>query len=594
MGYDNLRQWIEQLRKDKDLAVIDTPVDPYLELAEIHRRVVREEGPALLFTHVKGTPFPVATNLFGTVRRVNQAFGTRPEQLMKSLTGAVETLLPPTPSAIWKEKGLLYDLLKVGVKDVPQGEAPVLGICRSTDPLQELPRITSWHEDGGPLITLPLVYTESITNPLNRNLGMYRVQIYDDNTTGVHWQIHKGGGFHHREAELLGEALPVSVFLGGPPALIAAAIAPLPERLPELLLASLMLGRRLPMVKDPMGGHRIPAESEFAIRGLVTPLERRPEGPFGDPYGYYSRQHDFPVLHVQRMWHRKDAIYPATIAGKPRQEDYYLKDFLQRLLSPAYPLLMPSVKALWSYTEAGSHSLASAVVRESYSREALASAFRILGEGQLSLTKFLLLTNEPVDLCDFPKLLETVLERFDPQTDLVVLNNTAQDTSDYTGHKLNRGSKGVMMGVGSPVRVLPRIYNEGVLPGITGVVPYCGGCLTVSGASYIDDPELPLRLIAELRQKETEWPLIILVDHAAETAQTQTSFLWTVFTRFNPASDIYAESEVNRHHIGYKLPIVIDARMKPDYPDELEPCGDIVKVVDQNWKNYFPMLTKLS
>lgn len=163
-----------------------------------------------------------------------------------------------------------------------------------------------------------------------------------------------------------------------------------------------MLGRRLPMVKDPMGGHRIPAESGIRHPRSCNAAGASPGGTFGDPYGYYSRQHDFPVLHVQRMWHRKDAIYPATIAGKPRQEDYYLKDFLQRLLSPAYPLLMPSVKALWSYTEAGSHSLASAVVRESYSREALASAFRILGEGQLSLTKFLLLTNEPVDLCDFP------------------------------------------------------------------------------------------------------------------------------------------------------------------------------------------------
>lgn len=588
LAYGNLRQWIDQLRKDKDLAIIETPVDPYLELAEIHRRVVQEEGPALLFTNVKGTPFPVATNLFGTVRRVNQAFGTRPEQLIKSVTGAAETLLNPTPAGLWREKGLLYNLLKVGTKDVPQGEAPVLGVCRSTEPLKELPKIISWPKDGGPLITLPAVYTESITHPQHHNIGMYRLQIYDDSTAGVHWQIHKGGGFHHHEAEGLGEALPVSVFLGGPPALIAAAVAPLPERMPELMLASLMLGGKMPMVSDPMGGHRIPAEAEFAIRGLVPPLERRPEGPFGDTYGYYSGQHDFPVLHAQRMWHRKDAIYPATITGKPRQEDYYLREFLQRLLSPAYPLVMPSVKTLWAYTEAGSHSLAAAVVRESYPREALVSAFRILGEGQMSLTKFLLLTNEPVDLSNFAQLLETVLERFNPKSDLLVFSSTACNVSDDTGHTLGCSSKGVLVGVGNPVRDLPRSYNEGVIPGITDVIPYCGGCLTVSGASYKEDPELPQRLITALREQGTSWPLVVLADNAAEAVRSQTSFLWTVFTRFNPAVDIYAEAEINRHHMGYKLPLVIDARTKPGYPDELHPNEDVAKRVDHNWKTYFP------
>lgn len=588
VAYGNLRQWIEQLRKDKDLAVIDTPVDPHLELAEIHRRVVQEEGPALLFTQVKGTSFPVATNLFGSVRRVNQVFGTRPEQLMKSLIGAVDSMLPPTPSGIWKEKGLFLDMLKVGVRSVPQGEAPVLGVCHSTEPLKGIPRITGWPKDNGSIIPLPLVYTESITNPQSHNLGMYRVQLHDDNTAGIHWHNHKGGSFHYREAELLGEALPVSVFVGGPPALTAAAIAPLPERLPELLMASFIMGGRLPMVDDPLGGHRIPAEAEFAIRGLVAPMERRAEGPFGSRSGYYSRQNPLPVLHVQRMWHRKDAIYPATIVGKPRQEDYYLGAFIQRLMAPVYPLLMPSVKALWTYSEAGSHALVSAVVRESYAREALVSAFRILGEGQLSLSKLLLLTNEPVDLSDFPKLLETVLERFNPETDLFVLNNMSPDLPGDSGRKADLGSKGIILGVGLPVRELPRSYGEGMLPGIKEAIPYCGGCLAVSGASYEEDPELPVRLIGALREKETAWPLVILADNAADSTASQTSFLWSVFSRLNPANDIYAESEVNRHHIGYKLPVVIDARSKPGDPEELLPSEDIVQKVGRNWKQYFP------
>ncbi|MCL6603836.1 MAG: UbiD family decarboxylase [Paenibacillus sp.] len=571
MGYGNLRQWIEQLRKEKDLAVIDTPVDPCLELAEIHRRVIQEDGPALLFTKVKGTPFPVATNLFGTARRVDQAFGPRPEKLMKSLLSAAETLLPPTLSGVWNEKGMLLDLLKVGIKNVSQGEAPVLGTCLNKDSLKDLPRLISCREEGGAFVTLPLVYTEGMNNSRNHNLAMHRVQIYNDNTTGIHWKNHRGGGFHHHEAKLSGEALPVSIFIGGPPALIAAAMAPIPERIPELLFASMALGGRLPMVKDPMGGHAIPAEAEFAIRGLVPPNEG-----------------NISVMHIQRMWHRKDAIYPATILGSPRQEDYYLGDFMQRLMAPAYLLVMPSVRSLWTYSESGSRPLASAVVRESYSREALVSAFRILGEGQLSQTKFLLVTNEPVDLSDFTKLLETVLERFNPAVDLLILNKTSYEELDSNDQIINYGSKGIMMGIGSPVRDLPRIYDEGLIPGIHEVLPFCGGCLAVSGASYEEDPTMPQRLVTILRERETSWPLIIIVDHAAEAVKSQASFLWAVFNHFNPATATYAESEVVNHHISYKLPIVLDARKKPGYCDELLPNEDIAKRVNQNWNKYFP------
>lgn len=587
MGFRNLRQWIEALRKDKQLAVVDVPVDPYLELAEIHRRVIEEGGPALLFTNVKGTPFPVVTNLFGTPRRVEMAFGPRPEQLANRLVEAMNTLLPPTPKALWNERGLIREVLKVGMKTVPKGESPILQVCRTDRPLADLPKVTSWQEDGGPFVTLPLVYTENPEQTKDNNLGMYRIQVYDDQTTGVHWQIQKGGGFHYHEAEKRGEALPVSVFLGGPPALIAGAIAPVPEHVSELLVTSFILGEKLPMAVNPMGGHRIPAEAEFAIQGFVPPHERRLEGPFGDHFGYYSLQHEFPVLKVSHMWHRKDAIYPATIVGKPRQEDYYIGDFLQKLLSPAFPVVMPSVRSLWTYSESGFHALASAVVRESYSREALVAGFRILGEGQLSLTKFLMLTNVSVDLADIKITLKTILERFNPQTDLFIFNKTSNDTLDYTGLKLNHGSKAILIGVGDPVRELPREYNEGEIAEIDEIAVFHDGCLVVSGASYEQEPELPVRLLARLREKGTAWPLVVLVDHAREVAKNSNAFTWTVFTRFNPASDIYADAEIRQHHLAYSLPIVIDARMKPGYPDELFPREDIVKLVDQRWKSYF-------
>nr|WP_207952184.1 UbiD family decarboxylase [Paenibacillus turpanensis] len=580
-----MRSFLEYLKRENELVIISEPVDPYLELAEIHRRVIDEGGPALLFTNVKGSSFPVVTNLFGTSRRVDLAFGPKPEQFMKEVVGAMHTLIPPTPKALWEHRSMIMDLMKVGTKQIDGKEAPILGNVRRENPLQGLPVLTSWQEDGGPFVTLPLVYTE---HPETRahNLGMYRMQVYDDQTTGMHWQIHKGGGFHYHEAEKRGEALPVTVFLGGPPALIASAIAPVPEHLPELMLTSLMLNKKLRVTQDPYGGHRLVAEAEFAICGKVPPHERRMEGPFGDHFGYYSLAHEFPVFNVDRVWHRKDAIYPATIVGKPRQEDYFLGEFLQRLLAPAFPMAMSGVKELWAYAETGVHPLAAAIVRESYSREALSTAFRILGEGQLRLTKFLIVTDRPVPLDRFDVLLETVLERFDPGSDLFIFGNTSHDTLDYTGDRLNHGSKALLLGVGpDKKRELPAVYNEGPIAEIDDIRPYCKGCLVVSGPSYTAAPDFAQRLLPRVKHL-SHWPLIIIADDAA-IAESQLSFLWTVFTRFNPASDMVMDAQVRKHHLEYTLPIVIDARMKPGYPDELFPREDIVKLVDSRWKQYF-------
>jgi UbiD family decarboxylase len=452
--------------------------------------------------------------------------------------------------------------------------------------LNELPVLTTWQEDGGPFITLPLVYTE---DPVTKkhNLGVYRMQVYDAHTTGLHWQIQKGGGFHYTEAEKLGQPLPVTVFLGGPPALILAAIAPLPEDVPELVLASLLAGEKLKLTKNPLGGaHRIAAEAEFALVGHAPPQQRRSEGPFGDHYGYYSLQHDYPVFEVEAVLHRRDAIYPATVVGKPRQEDFFIGDYLQQLLSPLFPLVMPGVRDLWTYGETGFHSLCAAVVRESYGREALVSGFRILGEGQLSLTKFLVLTDTPQDLKDFPKLLEHVLARFNPETDLFIFSNVSMDTLDYTSGKVNEGSKAIMLGLGDAKRDLPHEFNRELPNGVSAAEVFCGGCLVLQGRTYAEDAELAARLARE--QTLADWPLIVLQDDVS-VAGSSKDFLWSTWTRFEPASDIYAaNTKVLRHHLTYSGPIVIDARTKPGFPKELIVRDDIAATVDGRWREYFP------
>ncbi|WP_066632774.1 UbiD family decarboxylase [Desulfolucanica intricata] len=583
--HTNLRSFIKLLEREKEIVEVKAEVDPYLELAEIHRRVIEEGGPALLFTKVKGSRFPVVTNLFGTERRVTLATGTRPEELVKKAVSALDRLLPPKPKTLWGERKWLLDFARAGLKRVPRTKAPVMEFRENKVNLKEFPALTGWQEDGGPFFTLPLVYTE---DPVTRehNLGMYRMQIFSENQTGMHWQIQKGGGFHHYEAEKLGCPLPVTVFLGGPPALILAAIAPLPEMLPELIFASFLIGKKLNLVDPGNHPHALVAEAEFAICGEVPPKVRRPEGPFGDHYGYYSLIHDFPVFNVKQIYRRKDAIYPATVVGKPRQEDYYIGEFLQRLLSPMFPVVMPGVKELWTYGETGFHALAAARVRESYHREAMAHALRIMGEGQLTLTKFLMVTDAPCELPKFSQLLENILKRFNPARDLLIISNTSTDTLDYTGRKFNEGSKAIMTGLGEPIRNLPHEYGGGPLHKIKKVKPYCGGCLMISGETFEKEAGLASEIVKREQEKLAEWPLVVLVDDAA-VIHDQTSFLWTVFTRFDPAHDIYADAAIRNNKIEYRGPIVIDARMKPFYPDELIPREDIVKRVSERWSELF-------
>jgi len=597
-GFPDLRAFLARLRADGDLAVVEAPVDARLEAAEIHRRVIAAGGPALLFTRVRGAELPLATNLFGTARRAELAFGTRPRRLIERLAGLAETLLPPSPGKLWAARDLAREALRIGTVRRRSGPvAEIVGSIGSEIRLDRLPVLTTWPEDGGPFITLPLVYTERPGRPPNRagsaagNLGIYRMQVHGPATTGMHWQIGKGGGFHYAEAERLGVPLPVTVFLGGPPALTLAAVAPLPENVPELLLASLIAGRKLPLVRPPGFPHPLVATAEIALAGRVAPRLRRPEGPFGDHYGYYSLQHDYPVFEVERLARRRDAIYPATVVGKPRQEDFQIGDLLQELLSPLFPLVMPAVRALWSYGETGYHSLAGAVVRERYRREAMGAAFRILGEGQLSLTKFLLATDSPVDLRDFKATLEHVLARTRTETDLYVFANLSMDTLDYTGPKVNEGSKGVWLGLGEPVRDLPGDFSAAELPaGVTEVRVFCRGCLVVGGPRYVDAAGAAdaARRIAQ-HPAFAAWPLLVLTDEPRRAAASAINFLWTTFTRFEPAADLYAAAvEVTRNHLAYRAPILIDARLKPGFPKELSADPETAATVTRRWKEYFP------
>lgn len=581
----DLRAFLDLLRSEGELVEIDVAVDPDLEAAEVHRRVIAGGGPALLFKNIAGSPWPCVTNLFGTARRVELAFGKRPEQLIERIANLPHTLMPPSLGKLWQHRDVLGAVLKAGVK-IRRG-GPVTEVVEPAAGLGRLPLLRTWPEDGGFFVTLPLVYTEH-PEGLGHNLGMYRIQRYDDESCGLHVQIGKGGGFHLAEYERLQRAMPVNINIGGPPAMILSAIAPLPENVPELLLGSLIQGQKIGLADNPLGPLPVAAQAEFTIVGEVEPGARRPEGPFGDHYGYYSLRHDYPLVQVKGLLRRRDPILTATVVGKPRQEDFFLGDYLQDLLTPLIGLAMPAVRSLWSYGETGYHSLAAAIVHNRYRREAMASAFRILGEGQLSLTKFLLLTDRDVDLRDFRATLEHVLARTDLRTDLYVFGNLSMDSLDYCGPKINEGSKGVLLGLGDPIRELPRTLTGSLPSGFPNAEVFCPGCLVVTGPEHSAEPTAAARL-AQV-DGLTDWPLVVLCDDAERVCRSSMNFLWTTFTRFEPAADIHTRSqEVLGNQVSYTGPMVIDARFKASYPAELFTDDATAKRVSERWREYFPV-----
>ncbi|MCR8648109.1 UbiD family decarboxylase [Leptospira interrogans] len=578
MKIKSTSEFVKELQIQNELLIIEEEVDPILELAEIQRRVVAKRGPAILFKNVKGSRFSVVTNLYGSERRMKIAFGEEPVRFIRKIATTIQHILPPTPAKIWDLRNIAFQALKVGLKRV--GSAPVLE--NTLDSLYELPTLMSWPKDGGRFVTLPLVYTESPKTGKG-NLGMYRIQIYGPMETGMHIQIHRGGGNHYYEAEKEGHFLPVHIYAGGPPALTIAAVAPLPEEISELILASLLLGEKLKIQKNTnVSPLPVVADADFLIQGVIPPKIRKPEGPFGDHYGYYALKHDYPIVQVKRIYHRKNAIWPATVVGRPPQEDHWIAEYLQDLLSPLFPVVMPAVKKVWAYEESGVHSLAAAVVKERYQGEAFTGALRILGEGQLSLTKVLLITDQDVDLKNFRETFITVLERMNPITDLHIFANISQDTLDYTGPAVNQGSKAIFLGSGKKKNDLKTQF-KGKLSNSSfknPKIPY-PGTLVVSGPKYKLKDGVPAKLLKE--KFIQDFLFVFLVDDSEDTIRSDHDFIWSVFTRFEPAGDIYANTKLIRNHPAFYPPIVVDCRMKTWYPPLTEADSKTIRKVDDRF-----------
>src|SRR5438309_7330942 len=393
MGYRSLHECVDDLARTGQLARVDHPVDPDLEAAEIQRRLYRAQGPAVLFTRPKGCDFPLLANLFGTPERAVFLF----RDTLQAVRRLVRLKIDPREAlrTPWRHVGTARAALHTLPKYVRR--ASILG--RETS-VSRLPQIVSWPDDGGPFVTLPLVYTEDPDRPGWRksNFGMYRVQLagndYEpDREVGLHYQIHRGIGVHHAAAIRRGEPLKVNVIIGGPPALTLSAVMPLPEGMPELIFAGALGGRRVRLVIPEAGWPPIPADADFCICGTVNLRATKTEGPFGDHLGYYSLRHDFPVMRVHKVYHRPGAIWPFTVVGRPPQEDTSFGQLIHDMTGDAIPNEIPGVKEVHAVDAAGVHPLLLAVGSERYTpyapakqpAELLTIANHILGTGQLSL-----------------------------------------------------------------------------------------------------------------------------------------------------------------------------------------------------------------
>jgi 4-hydroxy-3-polyprenylbenzoate decarboxylase len=605
MGYVSLESCVLDLEEQGLLVRIREPLDPHLEIAEVQRRAFARGGPALLFEKPKGTQFPMLGNLFGTKKRA--------EYIFRDALPFVSALVSAKtdPAALFRRLNELTKLPSAALSLLPTrawGKAPVLAHQTT---LSALPKLVSWPDDGGPFITLPQVYTEDpdAAGVRASNLGMYRVQLAGNDylpnrEVGLHYQLHRGIGVHHKKAIDQGRPLRVNVFVGGPPAMTLAAVMPLPEGLPELSFAGAMNRRAVRMVRSGTGP-LIHADADFCISGVIEGSETKREGPFGDHLGYYAKAHPFPVMRVLTVHHREGAIWPFTVVGRPPQEDTIFGELIHMLTGRLVPNVLPGVRAVHAVDAAGVHPLLLALGSERYvpyqnnSRpmELLTQANAILGSGQMSLAKYLVMTSDDnaPDIHDVSAFLGHVLERMDPTRDLHFHVNTTIDTLDYSGDGLNQGSKLVWLGVGPkrrelcralpPLPALPDDFSDPrlAMPGVCVVRGSTWQNAERSGeqmnalCKYLES-EAVARAIrgknassgGERTDSVGQIPLWVVVDDSDFAARSTNNFLWATFTRSNPAVDVAGAYASTQHKAwGCRGPIVIDARRKPHHAPPL-------------------------
>ncbi|MDX1660284.1 MAG: UbiD family decarboxylase [Gemmatimonadota bacterium] len=605
MAFPDLQTFLRHCESKGDLVRVPVEVDPKYEIGEIVTRVVREDGPALWFENVKGSRYPVAANVLGSMRRCEWALGRDPYAIGEELLSVAEEIVPPSPKAMWGARKTLLGARHFRVKTVGKGPAQEV---EGEDTLDDLPILTLWPQDGGPFVTFPLVVTESPATG-GRNLGIYRMHVYDERTTGMHWQIMKGGGYHYAEAERRGESLPVAVALGGDPITLLASVAPLPEGIDELAFAGFLRGSPTKLARCRSIDLAAPANAEFVLEGVVPPVERVQEGPFGDHFGHYSHAAPFPVFHVKRITRRRSPVYPAAVVGKPPQEDVAMGEAVAAVVGPLIRLVQPEVRAVHAWYEAGFHNLLVVSLVERYRKEAAKTALSLMGQGQLALTKVAILVDADVPADDFDAVLDAFRENWSAADDALLIPGVPQDTLDFTSFTMNLGSKLVLdctSGAGGIAGDAPPPSG----PGDAGLADLPGG----SDAPFEDPGRehgaivdwkvlADTLMVARVRERDgrtgravaealaasprlgrIKWVAVVSDDVPLDD---RTMLIWGLFTRFDAARDVvFTSGRMEGAWPRYAGRMAIDATWKPGYPDPIEPDPGTVRTVDERWSDY--------
>jgi 4-hydroxy-3-polyprenylbenzoate decarboxylase len=519
-------------------------------------------------------------NVFGTMERICLALGREPADFGVELLQLTRKVNPPTLRGLWESRHTLKRALAMRPAHRRTGFAQEV-IEKPT--LSRLPVLQCWPADAGRFITYGMVLTQHpVTN--RRNLGLYRLQVFDDSHTGMHWQSMKGGRGHYWEAEQQGKQLQVAVIIGADPILMMSAILPLPEDVDEIGFAGFLRGQSVPLMKAKTLDLMVPANAEIILEGTVPPRERRIEGPFGDHFGHYSEAAEFPVFHVTHVTHRRNPVYAATIVGKPPQEDKYLGIAAGEMIGPLIKLINPNIVDMCAYVGAGFHNLLVVSLKERHPKEVLKTAMSLLGTGQLSLTKVLVLVGPERDPRDFRGVLKDIWHRFTPEDDLWLLPFAPLDTLDFTSFKMHVGSKLVIDASGeiqnrreppSGVDLSafgPRIQNHKLLDG---------------GFLVVVPRENPRETLKNLVVAPIDARFVVTVSPDVRLDDDE-QLQWGIFTRFDPALDMFfTQQSFTGARPVYGGVVGIDATWKTGYPAPLEMDPAIIKKVDQRWSEYW-------
>jgi len=591
---DNLRKFIDVLDAAGELTRITKKVDPVLEISQLTDRESKKPrgGKALFFTHVRGSKFPVAINLFGSPRRIRMALNV---DELDDLGRRVQRYIDLHPPRSFKDILGLAPLVTDVVKFFPRsfrGKCPPCQEVIYTHDevnLGRLPVIKCWPKDAGRFITLPLVFTRGLSTG-KRNLGMYRMQIFDKNTTGMHWHIHKDGAHYYDEYTRAGKRMPVAVAIGADPVTVYTATAPMPRGMDEMVLAGFIRRKPVRLAKCLTIDLSVPAEAEFILEGYVQPGELRREGPFGDHTGYYSLADNYPVFHVTALTHRKNPIYQTTLVGRPPMEDCYLAKATERLFLPMLRTVMPEIKDYYFPWEGVFHNIVVVSIDKAYAGHAQKVISGLWGQGQMSFCKVIVVVDADIDPQDHDQVLRTLIHRLDIRSDLARATGVL-DVLDHSSPSPNFGHK---IGIDLTARVtdepprsesesLPRqpfsrSSAESLKTNVDGIV-----ALRELMAEQSTDPNRRIRLIAiaitksdprggrafaeEILNNKVLDPFdIAILFDASIDLYDESRLLWKLFNNVDPGRDLFIR----------KSQMVIDACNKGPmdghyrkWPDEL-------------------------